>query len=272
MMKMMGASNRTVALNQVTIPVMIPHLSWHRFPMMRYVFSISLIILSAYEILLHLANALPRKTVVDLSHGSCKQLRKTGAHKCKTTKAQSGPLTSTSKCARTTTNVTPDEGESVPGGVSRNSSLMSIESLIWKVSNIVHHSFDSFDLHVQLAGKQNPIYHFYETVSTNLHGEVGNSSDRHYKCYHGNHKVITVIHAMKYSVNGKQPLCFRTDIYSQTSDIHCRLSWTPQDALSSHVHTEPPTTDDLMIACMKKVLDMEAANAYLGGVEVTSTN
>ena len=103
--------------------------------MMRYVDRISFIIVSTYPILLQLANALPRKTVVDLSRGSRKQLRKT-------TKAQAGPSTSTSKRARTTMNNTPNEGESVPGGVqvSCNSSLISVESLVRKVSNISYHS------------------------------------------------------------------------------------------------------------------------------------
>ena len=116
MTKTMGASNWTVAPNQVTIQVMIPLLSWHRFPTMtqRYipVDGISLVILSIYPILLQLANALPRKTVVDLSCGSCKQLHKMGTHKCKTTKAQSGPSTWTSKHSHTITNETPDEGGS----------------------------------------------------------------------------------------------------------------------------------------------------------------
>jgi len=36
--------------------------------------------------------------------------------------------------------------------------------------------------------------------------------------------------------------------------------------------TEPPTPDDLGIASTTKVLDAEAANAYLGRVEAASTN
>jgi hypothetical protein len=36
--------------------------------------------------------------------------------------------------------------------------------------------------------------------------------------------------------------------------------------------TEPPTPDDLAIASATKVLDAEAANAYLGRVEAASTN
>jgi hypothetical protein len=196
------------------------------------VLSVSLVILSTYPILLQLADVLPRKTVVDLSRGSRKQLRKTGTRKRKITKAQSGSSTSTSKRARAITNETSDKEVSAPGGLSRDSSLMSIESLTRKVSSVVCCLFNLFDLDVQPAGKRNPIYHFYESVSMNSHREVGSPGDSHYKCHHGTRKVITVTRAMKYSVNGKQPLFFCTDVLS---NVHRRLSWTSQDALSSHV-------------------------------------
>jgi hypothetical protein len=52
-------------------------------------------------------------------------------------------------------------------------------------------------------GTRNPIYHFYEAVERNSSGEPGNVGDRHYKCLHGNAKVLTVTKKMKYSVNGK---------------------------------------------------------------------
>ncbi|KAI9569187.1 hypothetical protein HD554DRAFT_2020899 [Boletus coccyginus] len=100
-------------------------------------------------------------------------------------------------------NETPDEGVSTPGGLSCDLSLISIKSLAWKVSSIVYCLFDLFDLHVQLAGKRNPIYHFYESVSMNSHREVGNPGDTHYKCHHGTCKVIMVTRAMKHNVNGK---------------------------------------------------------------------
>ena len=56
---------------------------------------------------------------------------------------------------------------------------------------------------IQPAGKWNPIYLFYEEVPTNAHGQAGNDGDKHYKCYHGNRKVLTVTRAIKYNVNGK---------------------------------------------------------------------
>ena len=98
--------------------------------MMRCAASCSPVLLNTYPILLQLANVLPRKTVVDLSRGSRKQLRKKTSHKRKAAKAQSG-----SKRARVTMEEIPDEQA---GGLSRSSSMMSIESLVRKVSNVHH--------------------------------------------------------------------------------------------------------------------------------------
>jgi hypothetical protein len=85
--------------------------------------------------LLQLANVLLRKTVVDLSRGSCKQLQKMASHKRKAAKAQSRPSASTSKHACVTMEEIPDEQV---GGLSRSSSMISIESLVRKVNNVHH--------------------------------------------------------------------------------------------------------------------------------------
>ena len=50
---------------------------------------------------------------------------------------------------------------------------------------------------------RNPIYLFYENVEWNSNGEVGNPGDKHYKCLHGNMKILTVTKKMKYSLNGE---------------------------------------------------------------------
>jgi hypothetical protein len=83
--------------------------------------------------------------------------------------------------------------------------MRSVEDLVRKVSNFIICCTIScqIDLYAQLAGKRNPIYHFYGSVSTNSQGQVGTTSNKHYRCHHGNHKVIMVTHAMKYSLNGK---------------------------------------------------------------------
>jgi hypothetical protein len=42
------------------------------------------------------------------------------------------------------------------------------------------------------SGKRNPIYLFYEVVTKNAEGLSGKPRDKHYKCYHGNQKVLTI--------------------------------------------------------------------------------
>jgi len=54
----------------------------------------------------------------------------------------------------------------------------------------------------QGGGKQNPIYLFYEQVDVNKDGKAGEPGDKHYKCYHGNRKVLTISKAMNCSLNG----------------------------------------------------------------------
>jgi hypothetical protein len=131
---------------------------------------------------------------------------------------------------------------------------------------------------VQPAGKRNPIYHFYESVSTNSQGQVGNFGDKHYKCHHGNHKVITVTRAMKHSLNGKRLLLLFTDIVSHKPIVglvgHLKTHFPAMYRLYIILkdRTDPPTDDELAIASAEKVLDTESANAYLGRVEATSAN
>jgi hypothetical protein len=57
--------------------------------------------------------------------------------------------------------------------------------------------------HSNESGKRNPIYLFYEIVSKNAEGQSGKPGDKHYKCYHGNCKVLTITRAMRSSLNGK---------------------------------------------------------------------
>ena len=57
--------------------------------------------------------------------------------------------------------------------------------------------------------KKNPIYLFFEVVSTNAEGSVGNPGDKHYQCYHDSHKVIMLTMDM----NGWCSFCNMVDIY-----------------------------------------------------------
>jgi len=53
---------------------------------------------------------------------------------------------------------------------------------------------------------RNPIYLFYEQIKTNPEGCAGQPGDKHYKCYHGNHKIITITQARKCRLSAKP--CF----------------------------------------------------------------
>ena len=77
-----------------------------------------------------LADALLRKMIADHSYGH-KQLQKKHSHKHKATKPQLDTLASTSKHPQVTVEEIPDEEK---GGVSCSSLMMSIESLVQKVS------------------------------------------------------------------------------------------------------------------------------------------
>lgn len=187
-------------------------------------------------------NELPRNTAVDLSRGNRKQLGKTASHKRKAARVQSEPSVSTSKRARVTVvEGIPDEQVDGPNA---GPSMASIDSLVQKPAR----------------KKRNPIYHFYESVSTNSQGQVGNFGDKHYKCYHGNRKVITVTRAMKYSLNG-----LVGHLKTHFSAMH-RLYLIMKD------RTDPPTDEELAIASGKKVLDEKAAKSYLGRVKAPSAN
>ena len=75
------------------------------------------------------------------------------------------------------------------------------------VQNGVNLRYDSYSfynfthlIHLCQAVKKNPIHYFYEKVDQGGDGAVGNTSDKHFKCYHGNHKVITLMKSMKYNL------------------------------------------------------------------------
>jgi len=57
--------------------------------------------------------------------------------------------------------------------------------------------------HSQQRGPMNPIYLFYEEVSINANSAGGNPGNKFYKCYHREHKTLTITKAMCSSLNGK---------------------------------------------------------------------
>ncbi|KAG2362861.1 hypothetical protein BDR07DRAFT_977819 [Suillus spraguei] len=114
--------------------------------------------------------------------------------------------------------------------------------------------------HSKSRALTNPIRLFYEEVSTNSSGVEGNRGDKHYKCYHGQRKILTVTKAMRSSLNGlighiknHFPAMFR--LY-----LHLKL------------HAEPPTEEEIAIASGKKILDPTKATEYLLKLERSSSN
>ena len=73
-----------------------------------------------------------------------------------------------------------------------------------------------------------------------------------------------VTRALKYSLNGKQPLLLFTDIVSQKYIVglvgHLKRHFPAMHRLYIILkdHTEPPTDEELAIVCAEKVLDTEA--------------
>ncbi|KAM6503723.1 hypothetical protein JOM56_000666 [Amanita muscaria] len=89
------------------------------------------------------------------------------------------------------------------------------------------------------AARRNPVYLFYELVSQNASGQMGDPGDKHYKCYHGNRKVLTVTKLMKSNVNDGE---------------------------------EPPTPDEIAIASGKRALDPKSEADYLRKLEDATEN
>ena len=78
---------------------------------------------------------------------------------------------------------------------------------------------------------------------------------------------------MKYSLNGDQPCLTFIHINSHMSNLglisHLKTHFSTMHRLYLILkdQTDPPTNEELAIASGQKVLDLEAANAYLGSVE-----
>ncbi|KAH9003026.1 hypothetical protein EDB86DRAFT_3116932 [Lactarius hatsudake] len=111
------------------------------------------------------------------------------------------------------------------------------------------------------AGKRNPIYHFYKEVELNKDGKSGEPGDKHYQCYHGNRKVLTISKAMNYSLNGLVG--------------HLRSTFKPLFQLylvmkSRNGH--PPTPDEIMYASGQKPFDSTTHMLYLQELEKHTTS
>ncbi|KAJ7137069.1 hypothetical protein C8R44DRAFT_869148 [Mycena epipterygia] len=61
---------------------------------------------------------------------------------------------------------------------------------------------ESEDDHPKPTEFKNPIYFSDDVVPKNKEGSVGKPGDKHYRCRHGNGRIITITKAMRYSVSG----------------------------------------------------------------------
>ncbi|KAK7433563.1 hypothetical protein VKT23_020717 [Stygiomarasmius scandens] len=104
----------------------------------------------------------------------------------------------------------------------------------------------------------NPIYLFFEQVLLNAQGSPGAPGDKHYKCYHGKRKVLTVTKAMKSCVTGLTN--------------HLKAHFPAMHRLWEILHrrSDPPTPEEKEIAAGHKALDTKAVNSYLAKLEKAS--
>ncbi|KAG1781172.1 hypothetical protein EV702DRAFT_956436, partial [Suillus placidus] len=97
-------------------------------------------------------------------------------------------------------------------------------------------------------------------VEKNSDGQAGDVGDKHYKCYLGNCKVLTITCAMKSSLNGLIG--------------HLKTHFPPLYRLYILLKSRgtAPTDDELRIARGEKVLDATSAAQYLVQLEQSSVN
>jgi hypothetical protein len=148
-----------------------------------------------------LADALPKKTIVDPSRGNHKQLRKKAPCKRKADNTQSVLSVSTSKRPRVTIEEIPDE--EADGVQVSMSSSMSIESLVCKVSNIDYCFFLSIKFYSQQESETRYTISMSPSPLTPKDKAVALATNT---SYHGSRKIIMVTGAMKYNLNGMQSL------------------------------------------------------------------
>ena len=91
------------------------------------------------------------------------------------------------------------------------------------------------------AKRANPVYLFYELVPQNASGQPGDPGDKHYRCCHGNHKILTVTKLMKSNLNG---LCINfASMTRRHSSMFVRAHRSPEALLNNVptlLHTQGP--------------------------------
>ena len=97
-------------------------------------------------------------------------------------------------------------------------------------------SINTYWHYFQASGRTNLIYLFYESVPLNANKMVGEPGDKHFHCYHGNRKILTITCKMRSSLNG----IFLYSILSHIPTNHwnnCRFNWSPQSSLPPDAST-----------------------------------
>ncbi|KAF8233226.1 hypothetical protein L208DRAFT_1267987, partial [Tricholoma matsutake] len=111
--------------------------------------------------------------------------------------------------------------------------------------------------------RSNLIYLFYELVPQNGSGQIGDPGDKHYRCCHGNRKILTVTKLMKSNLNG----LYATIIgHLKHFPMMYRLYWVLKD------WAEPPTAEEIGFASGKTVLDPKSDAEYLKKLEAATEN
>jgi hypothetical protein len=124
--------------------------------------------------------------------------------------------------------------------------------------------------------RSNPIYLFYEVVPQNASGQPGDPGDKHYRCCHGNNKILTVTKAMKSNLNGlchfasTQPSLHRHLLGLIGHLKHFPTMYRLYSILKDRA--EPPTADEIGFASGKKVLDPKSDSEYLKKLEAATEN
>lgn len=122
--------------------------------------------------------------------------------------------------------------------------------------------------------RKNHVYLFYEEVDHNSSGARGEPGDKHFKCRHGAHKILTITKKMRSSLNGKQTACHSLDSCTNIfKGLIGHLKNFPHmyellDILNSR--ESPPTADEIAVAEGRKVLDPKAAADWLLKLEKAS--
>lgn len=105
--------------------------------------------------------------------------------------------------------------------------------------------------------KRPAIYHFYERVPNNEEGKPGEPGDKHYRCYHGKHKILTVTKKMKATQIGLQN--HLKNHFPAMNRLYETLKARPDD--------KPPTLEELQIAAGKIPLDSPTVIDYMKNLE-----